>query len=469
MHEPLTDQRDSFLGLLWDARRARKHGPAARAQRQRARLAELVAYARAHSPYYRELYKDLPARVEDPALLPVTDKKQLMTRFDAWATDREVTLEKVRAFIGNPDLIGERFLGKYLVATTSGTTGTPGIFVLDERHLAVGVALTAYTLTKWLTIGDVIRVLGGGLRRAALHATGGHFVSVATVTRRRRSHRLLARQLKDFSVHTPLPALVAQLNEFRPAVLFGYATVVSLLAREQAAGRLQIQPVLVVVTAEGLALGEYDRIARAFGSKVGNVYGSTEVGYAAYSCAEGWLHVWNEWVVLEPVDADYRPTPPGEPSHTVLVSNLANRVQPILRYDLGDSVLQRPAPCPCGDPLPASRVQGRAGDVFTFPTERGEQVVLPEELAFAVADIPGLERSQVVQTTPTSLRVRLRLTAGADPDRVWRAAHTELTRRLAEHRLAHVTVERAEEPPEQSAGGKYRTAIPLRCGSAQAR
>ena len=43
-------------------------------------------------------------------------------------------------------------------------------------------------------------------------------------------------------------------------------------------------------------------------------------------------------MILEPVDRDYRPTPPGELSHTVLLTNLANAVQPIIRYDLGDSV-----------------------------------------------------------------------------------------------------------------------------------
>lgn len=92
---------------------------------------------------------------------------------------------------------------------------------------------------------------------------------------------------------------------------------------------------------------------------------------------EGWLHVNVDWVVFEPVDADYRPVAPGEQSHTVLISNLANRVQPILRYDLGDSVLERPDPCPCGNPFPAIRVQGRSADVLTFRSPAGEKVRLP--------------------------------------------------------------------------------------------
>jgi hypothetical protein len=68
---------------------------------------------------------------------------------------------------------------------------------------------------------------------------------------------------------------------------------------------------------------------------------------------------------------------------------------------------------------------------------------------------------QIVQTAPTSLRVRLRLAAGADPDHVWQGVRSQISRVLEEHGLAHVTIERAEEPPEQSAGGKYREVIPL--------
>ena len=46
-----------------------------------------------------------------------------------------------------------------------------------------------------------------------------------------------------------------------------------------------------------------------------------------------------DWVLLEPVESDYCPTLLGEASHTVLLGNLANRVRPIIRYDLGDSII----------------------------------------------------------------------------------------------------------------------------------
>jgi phenylacetate-CoA ligase len=137
-------------------------------------------------------------------------------------------------------------------------------------------------------------------------------------------------------------------------------------------------------------------------------------------------------------------------------------VQPILRYDLDDSILERPDPCPCGIPLPAIRVEGRSADVLTFPTKHGGQVTIaPLAFGTVVDRTPGIELFQIAQSTPTTLQVRLLLAASADPDRVWQAVCTEIAHLLADHRLAYVTVQRSEEPPEQSPGGKYRTIVPL--------
>lgn len=129
-------ERERSLGLVLDARRAYRGGPSAIAERQRARLAALVDYARTRSPFYRQLYAGLPERVDDPSLLPVTDKAALMDRFDDWVTDPGVTRDQVQAFVADPALIGQPLLGahaSYAVATTSGTTGTRGLFLVDSR------------------------------------------------------------------------------------------------------------------------------------------------------------------------------------------------------------------------------------------------------------------------------------------------------------------------------------------------
>lgn len=452
--------RENILWLLIDAHRARRRSSIALAQ-QRARLADMVTHARSASPFYRELYQGLPERVQSVEQLPITDKKMLMGRFDDWITDREVTLEKIRAFVADPDRVGERFLGRYTVAATSGTTGRPGFFLTDDRTMAVFSAMALRTLTAWLGFGDFVRLLRGG-GRVAFSVAPGHTATGVPAARAQRSAKGCKRILLML-VHTPVVELVSRLNAFHPAILAAYASTAKFLANERKAGRLDIRPVLVVSYAEELSVDDYDEIAEVFGAKIGNTYAATECPFLSYSCEHKWLHVNADWAILEPVDADYRPVPPGEHSHTVLLTNFANRLQPILRYDLGDSVIQRRDPCPCGNPLPAIRVEGRSAEVLSFSGANGERVSIPP-LAFEIDHIPGVALSQIVQTAPTRLRVRFVPEAGADPVAVWEMAHTALKRLLAKHELDHVALERAEEAPEQTAGGKFRQVIPLRSG-----
>lgn len=450
----------SKLRLLADARSAKAGGEQAMAARQRARLTELVAWARTHSPYYRHLYRGLPAGANDVALLPATTKSELMAAFDDWVTDPAVTLAQARAFADDPARIGEPFAGRYTLTTTSGTTGTHGIFLQDARAGAVTSAMMARMLASWLSIRDVAHIMRGGARMALVAPVGGHFASTVAAARLRGRSRVAA-----FSVHQPLDDLVAELNAFRPTVLAPYASIGALLASEAEAGRLHINPALVTLSAEGLPTPEYARIATALRAKVRTSYACNECPFLSYGCSEGWMHLNADWAILEPVDEQHQPVAPGEPSHTVLLTNLANHVQPILRYDLGDAVLARPDACPCGNPGPAVRVQGRAADLLTFPrrAEAGEEapvVLAPLPLATLLEAVPGLEMFQIVQTAPTTLRIRLLPASGADSDALWRRVETRMRDLLARHGLGHVAIERASEPPQQNAGGKYRAVIP---------
>lgn len=457
---------ESAWNLVRDVRAAGTEGVAGMRSRRRARLAALVRHAREASPYYRELYRDLPDGVDSPDRLPTTSKTELMARFDDWVTDRRVTRDAVAGLVADPRRIGERLLGAYTVAVTSGSTGSPGMFVIDDRNVRVNQALTTRMMRAFLGWRGIAGVLVRGGRYSLVIATGGHFMSAA-IAARAGAGPLGRRTFRVSSVYSPLDELVAELNRFRPAVLLGYASTVLMLAAEQEAGRLRIRPVLVQPAGEGLTGAECDRVAAAFGAVVRDAYSSTECGFIAYACEHRWLHVNSDWVVLEPVDAEHRPVQPGVRSHTVLLSNLANRVQPILRYDLGDRVVQRPDPCPCGNTAPAIRVDGRVADVLVFPAagragSSGPGVsVAPLAFGTVLDRIAGIERFQIVQTAPDLVRVRLHPGAGIDRDAVWRAAVTAVADLLSGYGLDHVRVERAAEPPERSSGGKYRPVIPL--------
>ncbi|TDD24746.1 phenylacetate--CoA ligase family protein [Nonomuraea diastatica] len=453
----------TFVSQWRDARKAVKEGRPGIERRQRERLAEAVAHARDNSRFFKELYADLPDQVTDTARLPITDKRQLMARFDDWVADPRVTLEAARAFADDPDLIGAKFLDTYLLTTTSGTTGSVGIFLNDPHTLQVAGALVARGILGTLvTPGSVLKLLARGGRSAKIAGTGGHFAMAAAEMAQRRANKRREKSVRLLSVQSPVPQLTAELNDFQPALIECYASTALLLAREQEAGRLRLNPVMLSLGGEGLTEPEYARISQAFGGvEINNLYGCNEAVALSFTCKENWLHIHEDWVIFEPVDADYQPTPAGELSHTVLLSTLYRREQPILRYDLGDSILRRPDPCPCGSPLMAVRVQGRASSVLTFPNQRGqESTIVPLALATAVERTAGVELFQVVQTAPDALRVRLRTADGADPRRVRESVRTDLANVLVDHDLGNVTIDCGDEPPVQAAGGKYPQVVP---------
>ena len=149
------------------------------------------------------------------------------------------------------------------------------------------------------------------------------------------------------------------------------------------------------------------------------------------------MHVNSEWVVLEGVDAHGHPARPGELSHTVLLTNLANWLQPIIRYDLGDRVTALGSPCACGNPLPAFRVEGRTGEALSLRSPRGAAVRLPPlALETVMEEATGAERFQLAQTAPDRLVVRLDGGAAKSRAAAWRRSSRALRAYLAAQSLA---------------------------------
>lgn len=403
-------------------------------------------------------------------------KPQLMAAFDDWVTDPGITRTGLEAFIADPALIGTPYRDEFLVCTSAGTTGHPGLFVYDRAAIAVIRAINLARVTPaWFDAGQLLRVARGGFRWAAVLGTGGHYVGAAWMALERRRGGWRSRSIRVFSVQQPLAALVAELQAFDPVMLTGYPSALELLSEEQSAGRLDLKPVMVELSGESLSQDASARISTAFGCPVRNLYAASECQSMAFSCDYGWLHVNSDWTILEPVDEDLRPTPPGEFSHTVLLTNLANWIQPIIRYDLGDSLQVRPGPCPCGCVLPAIRVAGRQDDVLRLEGADGRTVKIPRLAIGAIVDeTPAVHRGQILQTGPATIHLRLELETGVDVERAWREVTANLSAYLAAQQLANVDVVRASEPPQQGARfGKFRQVIAVprenRVGAAAAR
>jgi phenylacetate-CoA ligase len=445
------------LDAAWDVWRTNRGGVSAITARQQARLATLIEFARARSPFYAKLYNQLPTHINNLRDLPPVAKPELMANFDAWVTDSEVTKAGVDTFVADNTLVGHLYMGRYAVWTTSGTTGEPGIFVHDGDALAIYIALLMIRgFLAWMTPKHLGATLRRGGRTATVVATGGHFASTAV---RELIRRLGLQSMDDaFSVLTPLPELVPALRDFQPAILATYPSALRLLMQEQVAGRLKIDPVLIGIGGEWLAPMDRVQAAKTFHCLVRDFYGASEFMGIAFDCGHGWLHVNADWAILEPVNEAYQPVPPGQIAHTVLLTNLANRVQPIIRYDLGDSIIVNPDPCSCGSPLPAIRVEGRHDEILPLNTTNGELIqLLPMALTTVIEETPGVRRFQVIQTAPATLGVRLEVTPGVDGPQVWETGARRLRDYLSTQGLSSVRVEMALEPPcRDPISGKFR-------------
>jgi phenylacetate-coenzyme A ligase PaaK-like adenylate-forming protein len=395
--------------LAWDAALGGWLRPIDILRRSEQRLHAQIAMARALSPLYRRRYRGLPPSLNLALTdLPPLTKSELMADLEASLTDRTLTRSRIDAFLADLSRVGTLLDGRYAVWTSSGSTGAPAIFLHDREALAVYQALELFRFRALASPAMLATRVLAGERYAMVAATGGHFSGVATVEHLRRSAPWLAGSVRAISLLQPIDALVAELASFAPTLLATYPTAAEVLAEEQDAGRLHLALTELWVGGETLSPRVRERLQRSFGCRVRNAYGASEFMSIAWDCGHGNLHVNADWVLLEPVDEQYRAVAPGTASYSVLLTNLVNRVQPLIRYDLGDSITVLPQPCACGSALPAIQVEGRCDDILSFPKRGRPPVrVLPLVLATVLEEHAQVHEYQAIQRGPQRLEVRL--------------------------------------------------------------
>lgn len=425
-------------------------GPGLLADRQRDRLAALLEAARA-APVYRERLAVRRGEHSLDGIAPI-GKGELMRHFEAWVTDPGLRLAELQAFVADPARIGEAFDGRFVVWESSGSSGVPGLFVQDARAMAVYDALEGLRraplnpLRRWFDpwcLGERIAFVG---------ATRGHFASTVSMQRLRRLQPGLAHRMRGFDFLLPLPELIEQLHRHAPTVLATYPSAALLLAEEARAGRLRLSLAEVWTGGESLSEAMRAEIEAAFGCPAANSYGASEFLAIAVPCRLGVLHLNADWVLLEPVDERGRAVPAGVCGATTWLTNLANHLQPLIRYDIGDRVTLHAQPCACGSPLPAMEVQGRTDEMLCLLDARGRRVLLPPLALVSVLEEAGVLDFQLVQTGERCLSLDIGARhAAADA----RRATLALREHLARQGLAGVRLDlRRGKPRHAGRSGK---------------
>jgi phenylacetate-coenzyme A ligase PaaK-like adenylate-forming protein len=369
---------------------------------QRSRLRALIAHATSASDYYRETLG--PGAVDKPlSELPTLTKATLMEQWDRIVCDRRLRLAAVQEHVAGPTAT-DPYLGEFHVFSTSGASGLRGLFVYDLRDWETSAAVALRAAAR------------GGAAPETRIATVGAPDGVHSSRRVYEVVRGARGDAPNLSVLTPLDEIVEALNDYQPEALYGYSSMGALLADEQLRGCLDIAPRLLAFGSEPLTEAMRERIRAAWGSDPAEYYVSTEAFVIACSTTAHprTLDVFEDMVIVEVVDEHDRPVAPGTAGAKVLITNLENSTQPLIRYELSDRVVMGSGPSPSGGPYAhVTHIEGRAADVLVFPGAAGGRVaVQPLELGAPFARLPEVRQFQIVRD-PDRLQVRVMLDPGA--------------------------------------------------------
>lgn len=442
-----------FVGGVWTAWGGRKRIEA----RQLKRLRRLVEKARQDSPLFQKLYSGLrQSSLIELHEVPVTRKPDLMRDFDDWLTIRDLPLSRAREHMRDINKLGVP-VGDVAVFRTSGTSGEPAVIALPSAvfELLYGITLARLDRSR-LRITYQARKAGLDV---AISGGTGHFAGAGIIQLMNHLCPRLAKRVTFIEAVQPIEKIVEQLNALEDGIgtIVTYPSVLSLLAREKEAGRLNIEPAVFRVSGETVTDDLRQKARHAFPSVKHNIvtsYASTECFTPSLECSHGRHHVHEDWVILEAVDENMQPVPDGSLSTTALLTVLVNDVQPIIRYDIGDRLRFYTDRCPCGSPFRSFQVVGRQATLLHV----GEVALSPLVFDF---EHEQARRVQLVQTAEREFEVRIELAKDADSAAVFEQVIQSVEQVFQKNKLPDVNVRASQSSPQLTASGKFHEILPL--------
>ncbi|MBN1152061.1 MAG: phenylacetate--CoA ligase family protein [Dehalococcoidia bacterium] len=354
---------------------------------QNARLRQLIVHAYEHVPYYRQLMHDrhiTPSDVRTAAdmhVLPVLTRQQVQQSLE--------------------DMVADNWPRQRLHSmSTSGSTGIPlRFYSTREDQVDRGYARSIRAMS-WAGIALGDRIARIGRIHHARTRRGRLLQSVSS--RLQRSWNILLDDLSDDA----LRLLVRRIADAHLVGIRSYPNALALIAgyiKDNDAPRPVVRS---IVTGAAEILSHERRIIREiFGGEPHSDYSSSEVLEIASECsAHQGLHVSMEDLVLEILDDQGKPLPPGTEGRIVL-TNLHNYGMPLIRYEIGDSGSLVEGDCPCGRTLPRiSALVGRRDQFFT--TRTGARMFFGSLFLEDLAGL-GMRQYQLVQESIESVVMRL--------------------------------------------------------------
>lgn len=399
---------------------------------QRRQLQSLIQHVVTKVPYYRKMFSEVGVDAksitcpEDLQRLPILEREIVRSEPDGLVDE---TLD----------------IRKLLCSQTSGTTGTP----LDlYRDVRLNSTAYAYSDARWHEVAGVRR------RREPSVSIGGHLV---TVPGRSKPpfwvHNRRWKQLYMSSYHLSpeyLGYYVDELHKYNADYIEGYPSSIYAIAKHIVENNLEPVPFKACfTTAETLFDYHRETIKEAFGCRTYDQYGCGERVVFAAECPAGSMHLSPEFGIVEVVDDNDRPVQDGQTGQLICTS-LINRIQPFIRYRVGDRGALKTGQCCCGSPLPLlGSIEGRTDAVLT--TSDGRRF---SRLGLVFKGVRGIVEAQIIQDNYDKFRVRI--VAGNEYSKAeGEKVMFNLAQRVGESEIRIELVDQIE----RTSAGKFRAVV----------
>jgi phenylacetate-CoA ligase len=273
------------------------------------------------------------------------------------------------------------------------------VFYISNERVSHDVA-AKWRATRWwdVDIGDKEMVVWG----SPIELGGQDYIKGV------RDKLLRTSLLPAFEMsEAKIDQFIEDILRVRPAMLFGYPSALSLIAgRAQSRGvpmdRLGIR--VAFVTSEKLYDHQRQTIESVFGCPVANGYGGRDAGFIAHQCPQGSMHITAEDIIVEIIDAEGEVLPAGEAGE-IVITHLATRDFPFIRYRTGDIGVLSTEACSCGRGLPVLKdIQGRSTD---FIVAQDGTIMHGLALIYIIRDLESVEQFKIVQESKELTRVEI--------------------------------------------------------------
>ena len=316
---------------------------------QQKQLKKLVDFAVRKSPFYRDLYQGNPfGSMEDFRRLPLINKQMMMDHLSQLNTIGANKEELIRFAL---EAEGSKEIGyyrdEYVMGMSSGTSGSMGIY------------LTSKKLTRKLPFVFLAR---SGIPLSLLPYNILFFLRVHSQAFEDINSPFI--KLKYMSTMTEIPQAIDEINRRRINILMAPPSFLRLLLPQ--AHEIKKKPEIILTYAEVLTPEEKQIFKDKFGCPVIEIYQASE-GQMASTCHCGNLHINEDLVYIELYDEQGREVTDSEVIPTkMIVTNLVNQTQPLIRYEMNDLV-RLGEKCPCGSNFRViKQIIGRSDDILYF-------------------------------------------------------------------------------------------------------